>query len=78
MYLLNSKSIIKMSSAVVYLSNDMPKSHTTTIRRAHEIEVDPDNPYYADAIEKYFNRLNDPIFNDLNYPTYFSQFVIEK
>jgi hypothetical protein len=78
MCLLNSKPIIKMSSDVTYLPNSMPESRILTIRRVHEIEIDPDNPYYPDSIEKYFNRPQDAIFHTLSYPEYFSQFIIEK
>ena len=78
MCLLNSKPIIKLSSGVAFLPNSMPEIRTLAIRPAHEIERDPENPYYPDSIEKYFNRPQDPIFDNLSYSTYFSQFVLKR
>ena len=78
MCLLNSKPIIKLSSGVTFLPNSMPELRTLAIRRVHEIERDPENPYYPDSIEKYFNRPQNPLFNNLSYSAYFSQFVLEK
>ena len=48
------------------------------IRHVHEIKRDPKNPYYPDSIEKYFNHPQNPLFNNLSYPAYFSQFILEK
>ena len=56
----------------------MPELRTLAIRRVHEIERDPENPYYPDNIEKYFNRPQTPLFNNLSYLAYFSQFILEK
>jgi hypothetical protein len=78
MCLLNSKSILKMSSGVQFLLNSMPEHRTLTVRRLHEIEINPENPYYPDSIEKYFSRSLEPLFNDLVYPQYFSMFVVQR
>ena len=76
MCLLNSKPIIKLSSSVQFLPTAMPEFRSSTIKRVHEIEADPDNPYYPDSIEKYFKRPNDVVFRDVTYPNYFAQYVI--
>jgi hypothetical protein len=78
MCLLNSKPILKMSSGVQFLVNSMPEHRTLTVRRVHEIERNPENPYYPDSIEKYFSRPEDPIFVNLVYPDYFSMFVVQR
>ena len=77
MCLLNSKPIIRLSSSVQFLPNAMPELRSLTIRRIHEIEEDPDNPYYPDSIEKYFKRPLDPVFNNLLYPYYFAQYIVQ-
>ena len=76
MCLLNSKPIVKLFSGVTFLPNSMPELRTLAIRRVHEIERDPENPYYPDSIEKYFNPhktrslttfLTRPIFHNLSW-----------
>ena len=78
MCLLNSKQILKLSSAVLFLPNAPPYIRTYTIRRVADLEVDPDSPYYSDAMEKYFERPSHPIFNGLTYPEYFRNFSVER
>lgn len=75
--LLNSKPILKMSSGVQFLPNSMPEHCALTVRRVHEIEQDPDNPYYPDSVEKYFCQPEESIFVNLVYSQYFSMFVVQ-
>jgi Helitron helicase-like domain at N-terminus len=76
--LLDSKPILKLSSSVLYLPNSLPEVRTYAIRPVHEVERDPDNPFYPDSVERYFKRPVDPVFAGLTYPEYYAHFVIEK
>jgi hypothetical protein len=75
MCLLNSKPIIKLSSHVEFLSNSLPELQTLTIRRVHEIERNPDDRFYPDSVEKYFQRPRAALFEPLTYPEYFHGFL---
>ena len=77
MCLLNSKPIIKLSSRVEFLTNAPPELRTLTIRRVHEIERNPDDPYYPSTVEKYFNRPDAALFDTLTYAQYFQQYSVE-
>jgi hypothetical protein len=78
MCLLNSKPILRLSSNVEFLTNPLPEMRTLTIRRVHEIERNPDDPYYPDPVTKYFNRPPGEVFDSLSYPEYFRLFVIQR
>ena len=56
MCLLSSKSIIKLLSKVEFLTNALPEMRIIKIRRVHEIERNPDDPYYPDSVAKNFDR----------------------
>jgi hypothetical protein len=56
MCLLDSKPILKLSLKVEFLTNALPEMRTKTIRRVHELERNPKDPYYPDSVVKYFNR----------------------
>jgi hypothetical protein len=43
---------------------------------AWQIEQDNDDPYYIDAIQKYFERPRTPLFDNLTYPEYWSAYKI--
>jgi hypothetical protein len=49
-------NIFYYSSGVQYLGTNVPAIRTSTVRPLAEIEEDPKNPYYLDAIKKYFAR----------------------
>ena len=49
---------------------------TSIIKPLTEIEEDPENLYYLDAIEKYFAR--PVIYNQLTFFNYFKQYIISK
>jgi hypothetical protein len=54
----------------------VPAIRTSTIRPLAKIEEDLKNPYYLDAIEKYFAHL--VIYNQLTFFNYFRQCIISK
>jgi hypothetical protein len=60
--------IFQMSSGSMYLPTALPGMRNSTVRPPWEVEDDPENPYYHDAIEKYFAR---PQVNDIIESTYF-------
>ena len=49
---------------------------TSIIKPLTEIEEDPENLYYLNAIEKYFAR--PVIYNQLTFFNYFKQYIISK
>ena len=75
--LLDSKPILKLSSKVEFLTNAVPEMRARTVRRVHELERNPDDPYYPDSVTKYFNRPVNALFEVVTYPQYFQQFVVQ-
>lgn len=76
MALLLGKPIINTSIACEYFTTAMPNFHTTVVLPVCLIHDNDANPYYIDAIEKYFQRPNQPEFEPLTYPDYWSQYTI--
>jgi PIF1-like helicase/Helitron helicase-like domain at N-terminus len=76
--LLTGKPILKLSAGVQFLPNAPPYLRTFTVRRVADLEEDPDNPYYPDAIEKYFKRPDDLVFEPTTYPQYFRSFIVQR
>jgi hypothetical protein len=60
--------IFQMSSGSMYLPTTLPGMRNSTVRPPWEVEADPENPYYHDAIEKYFAQ---PQVNNIIESTYF-------
>jgi hypothetical protein len=54
MVLLLSFSIFTMTSRSIYLPIALPAMQTSTVKPLYLLEQNLDNPYYADALEKYF------------------------
>jgi hypothetical protein len=50
-------NIFRYSSGVQYLGTNVLAIRISTIRPLAKIKEDPKNPYYLDAIKKYFARL---------------------
>ena len=71
-----SLNIFRCSSGDQYLGTNVSGMRTSTIKPPIEIEEDPDNLYYLDAIEKYFARLI--IYDQLTFFNYFRQYTISK
>src|SRR5579859_744611 len=78
MCLLDSKPILKLSSKVEFLTNALPEMRAKTVRRVHELERNPEDPYYPDSVVKYFNRPRSTVFDSIIYPQYFQQFVLQR
>src|SRR5262249_33620133 len=76
MALLLGKPIISTSIACKYFRTDMPNFRTAVVIPVHRIQQDDDDPYYLDAIEKYFQRPRHPEFNNLTYQAYWSDYDI--
>lgn len=77
MALLLGKPIINISISCEYFTTDMPNFRTAVILPAYLINDDDDNSYYADAIERYFDRPQDAlIFDNLTYSAYWSSYKI--
>lgn len=68
--------IFRCSTSSVFLPTAVPSMRNSTVRPPREIERDPDNPYYPDALDKYFAR---PVcYEDLTYFKYFQQCQVSK
>jgi hypothetical protein len=72
MVLLLSFKIFDMTSASMYLPTSVPTMRTSTVKPVYLLEKDPENPYFANAIEKYFAR---PDAKELNACTYFQYYA---
>jgi hypothetical protein len=71
MVLLLGFCIFHMTSGSMYLPTAMPTMRNSTVKPVHLLEEDPQNPYFADALEKYFAR---PSAEGLDHCTYFKYF----
>ena len=49
-----------MSSGSIYLPTALSAMWASTVKLVYLLEQDPDNPYYPDALEKYFTCSNVP------------------
>jgi hypothetical protein len=61
---------------VIYLPTDLPDLRTKAVLPVDLIDENDDNPYYPDAVEKYFARPQDHLFSDITYPDYFRYYNI--
>ena len=71
-------SIFNMTSGSIYLPTALPAMRTSTVKPAYLLEQDPDNPYYTDALDKYFARPNVEGPRSCTYFEYFSKYLISK
>lgn len=80
MVLLLGFPIFQMSSGCLYLPTTIPSERSATVKPAWILEADPntENPYYSDALDKYFARLKMTEFESLTYFQYHSQYKIER
>ncbi len=78
MVLLLSFSIFCMTSGSIYLPTSLPTMRTSTVKPAYLLEQDPDDPYYPDALEKYFARPNAEGPESCTYFEYFSRYLVSK
>jgi hypothetical protein len=70
--LLLSFKIFNITSASIYLPTAVPTIQTSTVKPVYLLEKDPENPYFADTIEKYFAR---PDTEELAACTYFQYYT---
>jgi len=78
MVLLQSFKIFNTTSGTIYLPTSLPAMRTSTVKPVYLLEQDPDNPYYADALEKYFARPDAEGPQSCTYFEYFSKYLICK
>jgi hypothetical protein len=74
MFLLLSEPICNSSVQVKYLPTEPPTTRSRAIRPLSTISDDDDDPYWKDAIEKYFARPHVEQFENINYPDYFRNY----
>lgn len=75
--LLLGKPVSRSSISVIFLPSISPGNRRRAIRPAYQLIQDFEmEPYYADAIEKYFNRPRDALFSNITYPIYHRQYKI--
>jgi hypothetical protein len=68
----------RSSVSVMYLPTDLPALRSKAVLPVQDIDKDDENPYYPDAMEKYFARPNTEELNNLTYPDYFRMFEVSK
>jgi len=68
--------IFRSSSGSMYIPTALPEMRNFAVRPPKDIEYDPDNPYFPDALEKYFARPRS--YEVLTYFQYFGQCEIMK
>jgi len=76
MFLILGETICDSSCAVTYLSTDPPTSRQKAIRPICTIAEEEEDPYWKNAVEKYFNRPNEKEFTNLTYPDYFKNYEV--
>jgi len=70
-YLITGETICNSSATVNFLPTESPSFRSKTILPVSQLLHDPENPYYPDAIEKYFRRPHGNDFEHLKYKEYY-------
>jgi PIF1-like helicase len=68
--------MVRCTTSSIFLPTALPSMRNSTVRPPYQITQDPDNPYYPDALEKYFARPD--AYEDLTYFKYFQVCEISK
>ena len=76
MVLVTGKEIFRSTRGTFYLPTSIPEMRNYTVRPPAYIEENPDDPYYPDAIEKYFGRPR--IYENYTYFKYFRYYQVSK
>ena len=76
MFLLLGETICNSSVQVRYLPTDPPTNRLHAIKPVSLISDNEDDPYWKDAVEKYFARPNTDQFDGITYPEYHKNFRI--
>ena len=75
-YLITGETICNSSATVNFLPTELPLLQSKTILPVSQLLYNPDNPYYPDAIEKYFRRPHGNDFEHLKYEEYYQLYNI--
>jgi len=75
-YLITGKTICNSSATVNFLPTDPPSFRLKTILPVSQLLHDLENPYYPDAIEKYFRRPRGNDFEHLKYEEYYQLYQV--
>ncbi|CAJ0875986.1 5472_t:CDS:2 [Entrophospora sp. SA101] len=81
MILLLQYSITRSSTSIQYLPSAPSELRIRSVKPIHmQIEEqqddDEEKPYFDDAIDKYFDRPSNELFESLTYPEYFQRFKV--
>jgi hypothetical protein len=76
MFLLLGETICNSSVQVKYLPTEPPTTRIRAVRPISTISDDDEDPYWKDAIEKYFARPHAEEFNNITYPNYFRNYTL--
>ena len=68
--------MVRCTTSSVFLPTALPSMRNSTVRPPFQVAQDPDNPYYPDALEKYFARPE--AYEDLTYFKYFQLCEVSK
>jgi hypothetical protein len=68
--------LFRCTSGVLYLPTELPQMRQYTVKPVHEVEEDPDDAYYPDALEKYFAR--PVVYETEKYFDYFQNFNVSR
>src|SRR6185312_8283703 len=77
MFLTLGEKICHSSIKVQYLPTDIPESQSKAILPVNLLINNPDDPYYKDSLDKYFNRPAGEMFETLTYEQYFRLYDIK-
>jgi hypothetical protein len=77
MFLILGELICNSSIQVKYLVTDPSNSRSKAVLPIHLISDEEEDPYFKDPIEKYMNRPTDETFDQITYPEYFEQYIIQ-
>src|SRR6185437_14846707 len=75
-FLTTGESICNSSATVIFLPTDPPSLRSKAILPIQAILQNPDNPYYPDALEKYFQRPHGQEFDNILYEEYYQKYNI--
>jgi hypothetical protein len=68
--------MVRYITSLIFLPTATPGMRNSTVRPPYQVAKDPDNPYYPDALEKYFARPE--CYEDLTYFKYFQLCDVRK
>lgn len=77
MFLLLGETICDSSKQVKYLVTDPPNVRSKCILPISMINLNDDEPYWKDQIEKYFSRPRGNPFDSISYKEYFKKYEIK-